>query len=70
MALNGLGGITSSVPIQTRTLWYSGNFFVLFKFYTFVYIRLHIIHLFQLCTFHELIDMEQPSVAQVKIPTT
>jgi hypothetical protein len=38
MALTGLGGITSSVPIRTRTLWYDGNFFVLFKFRTVSYI--------------------------------
>jgi hypothetical protein len=33
------GGVTSSVSIQTQTLWYSGNFFILFKFHTVPYIR-------------------------------
>jgi hypothetical protein len=28
MAATVLGGVTSSVPMWTRTLWYSGNFFV------------------------------------------
>jgi hypothetical protein len=32
MALAGQGGVTSSVPIFTRTLWY-GNFFDFYKFY-------------------------------------
>jgi hypothetical protein len=33
MALTMPRGVTSSVPIWTQTLWYGGNFFVLFKFY-------------------------------------
>jgi hypothetical protein len=28
MTAIGLGGITSSVPIQIQTLWYGGNLFV------------------------------------------
>jgi hypothetical protein len=28
MAATGPGGVTSSVPIRTQTLWYGGNFFV------------------------------------------
>jgi hypothetical protein len=40
MAATGLGGVTSSVSIQTRTLWYGGNFFVFcFNFIQFPYIR-------------------------------
>jgi hypothetical protein len=38
MALTRLGGVTSSVPIRTWSLWYGGNFFVLFKFHTVPYI--------------------------------
>jgi hypothetical protein len=35
MAVTRLGGVTSSVAIQTHTLWYGGNLFVfLFKFHT------------------------------------
>jgi hypothetical protein len=37
MALTGPGGVTSSVSIWTRTSWYGGNFFVLFKFHTVLY---------------------------------
>jgi hypothetical protein len=72
MAQNGLGGVTSSVPIWTRILWYGVNLYALFKFYTFVYIRwcLCVIHLFQPCTFRGWIDMELSSVAQMKIPPT
>jgi hypothetical protein len=39
MALIGPGGVTLSVSIQTRTLWYGGNFLFLFKFHTVMYIR-------------------------------
>jgi hypothetical protein len=39
MTLTGLGGITLSVPIRTQTLWYGGNFLVLFKFHIVPYIR-------------------------------
>jgi hypothetical protein len=39
MTLIGPGGVNSSVPIQTQTLWYGGNFFVSFKFYKVPYIR-------------------------------
>jgi hypothetical protein len=39
MTVTGPGGITLSVPIQTQTLWYDGNFFVLFKFHTVPYIH-------------------------------
>jgi hypothetical protein len=38
MALTGLRGVISSVPMRTRTLWYGDNFFVLFKFHTVSYI--------------------------------
>jgi hypothetical protein len=38
MALIGLEGVTSSVRIRTRTLWYGGNLFVLFKFHKVSYI--------------------------------
>jgi hypothetical protein len=38
MALTGPGGVTSSVLIRTQTLWYGGNLFVFFKFYTVSYI--------------------------------
>jgi hypothetical protein len=37
MSLTGLGGVTSSV--RTRTLWYGGNFLILFKFHKVTYIR-------------------------------
>jgi hypothetical protein len=33
MVVTELGGITSSVWIRTRTLWYGGNLLVLFKFH-------------------------------------
>jgi hypothetical protein len=39
MLLTGLGGVTSSVWIHTQTLWYGGNFFVLFKFHKVSYIH-------------------------------
>jgi hypothetical protein len=39
MALNGLGDVTSSVPIRTQTLWYGGNLYDLFKIYTFMSIH-------------------------------
>jgi hypothetical protein len=38
MALTEPGGVTSSVTVRTRTLWYGGNFFILFKFHTVLYI--------------------------------
>jgi hypothetical protein len=70
MTLTEPGGVTSSVPIRTRTLWYGGNFFVLFKFYKVLYIRLplRVIHLFQPCKFSEWIDMKKPPQWQMKIP--
>jgi hypothetical protein len=72
MALTGLGGITSSVPIRTRTLWYGGNFFVLFKFRTVSYIcwPLREIKLF-LALQISWIDWhgEAPYSGQVRIPT-
>jgi hypothetical protein len=60
MTLTGPGGITSSVAIQTWTLWYGGNFFVLLKFYTVSYIHRPVceIYLFQPYTFREWIDIE------------
>jgi hypothetical protein len=39
MTLTGLGGVTSSVPMWSQTLWYGGNFFVLSKFHTVPYIH-------------------------------
>jgi hypothetical protein len=39
MTVTGPGGITLSVPIHTQTLWYDGNFFVLFKFHIVPYIH-------------------------------
>jgi hypothetical protein len=39
MTLTRLGGVTSSVWIQTRTLWYGGYFLVLFKFHKVSYIH-------------------------------
>jgi hypothetical protein len=30
MAATGPGGVTSSVLIQTRTLWYDGSFFIFY----------------------------------------
>jgi hypothetical protein len=39
MAVTGSGGLTLSVSIRTRTLWYGDNFFVLFKFHKVSYIR-------------------------------
>jgi hypothetical protein len=38
MALTVSGGVTSSVPIWTWTLWHGDNFFVFFKFHTVPYI--------------------------------
>jgi hypothetical protein len=38
MTLTGPGGVTSSVSIQTQTLWYCGNLYDLFKVHTFPYI--------------------------------
>jgi hypothetical protein len=32
VTLTGPRGVISSVPIRIQTLWYGGNFFVLFKF--------------------------------------
>jgi hypothetical protein len=53
MALTGLGGVTSSVLIQTQTLWYGDNLYDLLKIYTFVYIPSSLceIHLFLPYTF-------------------
>jgi hypothetical protein len=39
MTLTGPEGVTSSVTIRTRTLWYGGNFFILFKFHKVLYIH-------------------------------
>jgi hypothetical protein len=39
MALTGPGGVTSSVTIRIRTLWYCGNLYDLFKVHTFAYIH-------------------------------
>jgi hypothetical protein len=39
MTLTGSGGVTSSVSVWIQTLWYDGNFFVLFKFHKVLYIR-------------------------------
>jgi hypothetical protein len=40
MATIGLGGVTSSVPIWTWTLWYDGNFFIFYSnLIQFSYIR-------------------------------
>jgi hypothetical protein len=39
MTVTGPGGVTSSVSIWTWTLWYGGNFFVLFKFHKVLYIH-------------------------------
>jgi hypothetical protein len=36
---NRARGVISSVRIQTLTLWYGGNFLVLFKFHEVPYIR-------------------------------